>query len=59
MHILNGVSFFFLFKVFGCRISCLLQVNGNGNIWCYICVSNVKVVDEPSSCFGAFDDLCL
>jgi hypothetical protein len=45
------------FLVFGCGNSCLLQVNGNGNMWCYICVSNVKVVDEPSSCFGVFDDL--
>jgi hypothetical protein len=44
MHIFNGVSFSFFFLVFGCGISCLLQVNGNGNMWCYVCVSNVTVV---------------
>jgi hypothetical protein len=27
------------------------------NMWCFVCVSNIKVVDKLSFCFGDFDDL--
>jgi hypothetical protein len=27
------------------------------NMWCFVCASNVKVVDKLSFCFGAFEYL--
>ncbi len=55
MHILNGVFSFFVFAHAILVVCCKLLMRSN--MWCCICVSNVKVMNEPSFCFKVLDDL--